>query len=67
MSAGLQDPVKAHHWLGYLASALGDTLEALGEHDPKRAERILRATLAKFITTDVASEELRAILRRYMK
>jgi hypothetical protein len=61
------DELVVHEWVGRLSAGMGEALDALRDRDPKRAQRELRTTLARFIASDVPAEELRTILRHYLK
>jgi hypothetical protein len=51
-------------WLGRLSACVGES--AVRTQD-KRVREDLRACLSEFIASPVPSEELRNILRRYLK
>jgi hypothetical protein len=55
------------YWLGSFAAVAGIAAQAIDEHDPKRARRLLRSTLAEFIASPVPNEELRSMLRGYLR
>ena len=57
----------AGFWLGRLSATVGIAAEALDHEDPKRARKDLRATLAEFVASPVLSEELRKLLREYLR
>lgn len=52
-------------WLGRLSAAIGEAVHP--KRDPQHVREELRSTLAEFIASPVPSEELRCILRRYLK
>ena len=54
-------------WLGRLSAAIGEASKRLPDAHPKDVRADLRSTLAEFIASPVPSEELREILRTYLK
>lgn len=55
------------YWVGTFAAVAGEASQAIDESDPKRARRLLRSTLAEFIASPVPNEELRQMLRGYLR
>lgn len=52
-------------WLGRLSAAIGEAVHP--KRDPEHVREDLRQTLAAFIASPVPSEELRVILRKYLR
>lgn len=55
-----------HYWLGALSTSAGIAAQTVTQQ-PKTAQKDLQKCLAEFIASPVPSEELREILRRYLK
>ena len=53
-------------WTGALSTVIGEASRTVKD-DPKGTQRFLRAQLAEFIASPCASEELRVILRGYLR
>lgn len=54
-------------WLGKLSATVGIAAEDIAQGEPKVARSQLRSTLAAFIASPVPSEELREMLRGYLR
>ena len=54
-------------WTGALSTVIGEASRMIEVDGPKATQRFLRNHLAEFIASDTASEDLRGILREYLK
>lgn len=53
-------------WIGRLAMAVG-TAATFGHRDPKVAQKELKTVFEEFMNSPVPSEELRKMLREYLR
>ena len=55
------------YWTGSLSTTIAIAAQYLDHRDHRGAKKLLRSQLAEFIASPVPSEELRVILRGYLK
>lgn len=55
------------YWVGQMSATLAIAAESIDNHNPKGARRELRSVLAEFIASPVPSDELRDMLRGYLR
>lgn len=55
-----------HYWLGALSTTVGIAAQTVTQK-PTAAQKDLQACLREFLASPVPSDELRAILRQYVK